>query len=162
MTPYIKIIGAAVLAGAAFVGGVTVEHWRSGVQLANVREAHATALAKANGETLEAQRKIDATAAAARAYTARVDTEQTQALKVAQDETNRLRSCIADGTCGLRIRTQCPKPAAIVPGTAASASVGIATSTELADDARQDYFALRGAIDTVQRQLAACQAIASR
>lgn len=160
--PYLKLAAALIALCVAFAGGWTVEHWRGGVALAALQSKHSKALADESAKTLDAQKKLDVLADAQRARVAGIDDKQTQALKVAQDETQRLRSCIADGTCGLRIRAQCPKPAAIVPGATAGTSVDTATSAELDPTARQDYFALRSAIDLTQRQLSACQQILKR
>lgn len=151
-------IAGAALAGA-FTAGLMVSNWRNGARLADLKAEYAQQVAAAARGTLAAQRALDDVRDAQAARVAKIDADQTELLRLANDETERLRSCIADGTCGLRIRTQCPATAASVPGTPTSARVDSGAGADLAPDARQNYFALRSAIVNTERKLAACQDI---
>jgi prophage endopeptidase len=72
----------------------------------------------------------------------------------AQYETNRLRTCLADGTCGLRIvEGACPA----MPGPSASSGVDSGTGAGPSTVAGQAYIALREGIDLTEAKLNACQ-----
>lgn len=146
-----RVTLAVVAAGlvVSFGGGFTVSNWRASGQLAALKADHAQALAANIATTLAAQKKLDIRIGA-------IDTKETEALRVANAETDRLRTCIADGTCGLRIRAQCPATSVPRPG---GARVGAGAGPELATDARQDYFTLRAAMTATERKLSACQSI---
>ena len=75
-------------------------------------------------------------------------------VKAAEDETERLRNCVADGTCGLRIKSSCPR----VPQTQGESSTGdiYTTDTELAPESRQAYFTHRKAVGQVTELLKSC------
>lgn len=141
-------IVAAVTGVIAFAAGWTVCDWRM--------------TAKANGEALQrAQTALDDLAAMTKdrdrlaGLLATSDDTHLNDLKVAQDETNRLRDRLRDGSIGLRIAGTCPKAG----GTPAPAGAGVDTGTgaELAEPARRAYFALRDGIDRADAKLAACQ-----
>jgi hypothetical protein len=80
------------------------------------------------------------------------DDAQQAKLRKAQNETNGYRECLANGTCGLRIATNCP-----APQTPTGPWVDTGTGAELDPTARRAYFALRDGIDRASAQLAACQ-----
>lgn len=155
----IRIIIAGVALAGAFGAGWYVADLRGDSALATLRSKHSDALAANTATTLAAQRALDGKRDQLAQTIAKIDHDESQALKKANDETERLRRCIADGTCGLRVRAVCPKSAAIVPGAAASAGVGDGAGTGLDRVAEQDYFNLRSAIITKERQLSACQRI---
>jgi hypothetical protein len=78
-------------------------------------------------------------------------------LRKAQNETNRLRTCLADGTCGLRaVEGLCPR--ADRPKPPASPGVDPGAGPEPAAAAGRAYLALRDGIDRASAQLTACQA----
>lgn len=85
-------------------------------------------------------------------------------MKVANDKTEALRTCINNGSgCGLRIHVTA-NPVASASGAAVPEAVaaGDAEYAELAPDARSAYFALRSGIIQQQGQIAACQAYAKQ
>lgn len=139
----------ALVAGAlAFVGGYKVADWRL--------------TAKANGEALQREKKaLDdlATMTADRdrlaGLLATANDAHIDELRKAQDETNRLRDGLRNGSIGLRIAGKCP--AAPATESPAGSRVDTGTGTELAEPARRAYFALRDGIDRASAQLAACQ-----
>lgn len=75
-------------------------------------------------------------------------------LQVAENETKRLRDCIDDGTCGLRIKTVTTR----VSETQGESSTGLVQTadTELAPESRRAYFTLRQDIDKVETLLKSC------
>lgn len=74
-------------------------------------------------------------------------------LQRASNETERLRDCIADGTCGLRVNTTCPA----VPAAPSDAAGAAGTSPELDARARRAYFALREGLTRLEADFAFCQ-----
>ena len=151
-------IAGAVVAGA-FAAGAVVSNWRSDKQIAELKAEYARQVSAAASDTLTVQRALNHARDAQAKREAAIDTDQTEKLRLANAETDRLRTCIADGTCGLRIRTACPATPSDVPRATPGARVDSGAGTELAPDARQYYFALRGAIAASERKLAACQDI---
>lgn len=75
-------------------------------------------------------------------------------LKDLTDETNKLKSCVADKSCGftVRVRTQ---TVCSSPGSPDSARI-ITGSTELAPDAERAYFRHREEIDKTEALLTLC------
>lgn len=139
---------ALVVGVAAFGGGYKVADWRI--------------TAKANAEALERAQRAEK--ARDEAITERdklagelatKNDQHTDELRKAQNETNRLRDRLRDGSIGLRIAGTCPRlgDAQAAPG----ARVDTGTGAELAEPARRAYFALREGIDRASAQLAACQ-----
>jgi len=76
-------------------------------------------------------------------------------LRKAQNETNRYRACLADGTCGLRIDATCPGTTGTE--TAQGGGVDSGAGAQLNGAARQAYSALRDGITSATAKLAACQ-----
>jgi hypothetical protein len=76
--------------------------------------------------------------------------EYLQLLELSKNEIANLRNRVDAGTTGLRIKASCPKQA---PANTAGAET---TAPELAADARQDYYALREAIETVNARYNLC------
>lgn len=73
----------------------------------------------------------------------------------AQHETNNLRNRVESGAVGLRINNATCSSS--VPKASTSASLDNGTGATLNATARQDYFALRNAIDDTEAKLKACQ-----
>lgn len=92
---------------------------------------------------------------------AAADKKHTGELTDAKAETARLRACIADGSCGLRIRATCPTTPADVPGTPSASSVDDAGGARLTGDAGFAYYALRDTLNATQAKLKMCQAYAA-
>jgi prophage endopeptidase len=153
----VKLAIAAGALAVAFGAGWAVNGWRVGTKVADLKASHAQAVETA------------ATAAAAQLAAAYADRDAKQDelnriaadglanLKKANDETERLRRCVADGSCGLRIRATCPANPPGVPTAADGASVGAGTGAVLDTAAGQDYFALRANIARTEETLTTCQ-----
>lgn len=154
-----RVIVVAVGVAASFAAGWWVNGNRADATIAKLKTGYDASVAANASTTLAAQRRLDDQRTAEAGRVAGIDHAQTQLLKDARDETDRLRRCIADGTCGLRVRAICPKPAVDVPSAPANTSVDTPTSAGLDRDVGEDYFRFRDALTLVQRQLAGCQQI---
>lgn len=148
MPVHLKAIAIATLLAATFGGGYQVASWRL------TARANAEALDRARqSEKIIAARTAERDAMAA--DLAAANDKHLNALRRANDETNRLRDRLRDGAIGLRLAGTCPAlPNA--DGTA-STRVDSGTGAELDSNARRAYFALRDGIDRAAAQLAACQ-----
>lgn len=148
LTPIqVRLAIAAAAASVAFGSGWAVNGWRLNAK----HDREAREVAEVTRVTL-AQRTAERDALQAR-LTASDDAERKK-LQEAQDETNRLRDCLRNGTCGLRIAAKCP---ARLPQADPVPSVDTGTGAELDRPAEQAYFALRDGINRASAQLAACQ-----
>lgn len=154
---YARIATIVAVLALAFGAGWISQGWRADKALSSLQAEHALEVAEAESATRVAQQLLDEERDKWNDERSRIDYEQTAKLKVAEDETNRLRDCIANGTCGLRINAKCPTPATDVPEAGAPGRMDHGTGPELTADARQNYFALRDGIAKVVAQLAACQ-----
>lgn len=144
------IATAAVLAALSFAAGWKVCAWRQ-----DSREA-----AKQARELTQAIEDRDAAIKSRDEAVKRANVTDNQAqegLKNAQAETNRLRDCLRNGSCGLRVAAKCPPVPASSPA-ASGAIVDHGTAARLDSAAESAYFALRDGIDQQRRQLEACQA----
>lgn len=150
MTDTIKAYIAAALMAVAFGAGWMVNGWRSGIELANFKAAETTSILAVTRAAEERATKLADDQAA-------IDAKHTKELQEAKDETTRIRTGVANGTIGLRIAATCP--AATGPTAPGSAGVGDGASPRLTATAEQDYYTLRDAIVTVQKQLAEAQDI---
>lgn len=150
---YIYAAAAAITFGA----GWTANGWRMGSKLDALKAAQSQAVAAANASALALQKTLDNERDGKALELAAIDANYTKQLGEANHETNRLQRCIDNGTCGLRVntvRTACPSA---VPGTPATGRVDSGAGSELAADARQDYFSLRAGVIRQHAKLAACQ-----
>lgn len=151
---------AAALAAAA-VGGWTAQGWRLGAKADRVAAAQSAAVAAANASALAVQKKLDSERDAHAERLSEIDKDYTKKLKEANAETNRLATCVDNGTCGLRVnvvRTACPSE---VPGTGAAGSVDSGAGSALTPEAQRAYFSLRAGIVSAETKLAACQSTLS-
>lgn len=78
-----------------------------------------------------------------------LDRKNTEALKNAREENDRLSAAVAAGNKRVYVKASCPKPT--------TASVGNATAAELDPVARQDYFHLRKQLIDVRQQVLVLQ-----
>ena len=138
-------IGAAVLTllGAAW--------WRNDYLVTKVAEQKVTIAAK-QAEVAQLNKDLTVQQKIAVDANSRL-TNHLNRLQVAEDETNRLRKCTADGTCGLRIKTVCPRVSSV--GEPSITDIRPA-DTELVPESRQAYFELRDGIDQVTELLTSC------
>lgn len=78
-----------------------------------------------------------------------LDKKNTEALRNAREENDRLNDAVASGNQRVYVKASCPKPAA--------ASVGNAAAAELDPVVRQDYFRLRQQLIDVRQQVLVLQ-----
>lgn len=119
--------GAALLAGAlAFAGAWHVQAWRMGEQLAGLKASHAETLREIADKTAKASEAVARYELAANAQLADKDATHHKELTHAKTENDRLRACVAAGTCGVRIITRTTPGAAggDVPQDAGAGGVG--------------------------------------
>lgn len=119
--------GAALLAGAlAFAGAWQVQAWRLGEQLAGLKTDHAKTLQAIADKTAQARAAVARYELAANAQLADKDATYYKELTHAKTETDRLRACVAAGTCGVRIITRTAACAAggAVPQDAGAGGMG--------------------------------------
>lgn len=157
MINYVRIaIGGALLAVGMCVGSL----WGAS-EVSDLKAKHAEQNAL-QGELMRSkQQELDAERERNIQRIAAIDKEQTEQLRIEHAEINRLRTCIANGTCGLRIvGAKCPA-ATGVPQTGARAGVGTGAGPTVDAVVGQNYFALREAIAATERKLTACQRILS-
>ena len=142
--------GAALVVGllAAFSGGYKVADWRLTAQANAEALERAQRAEKARDEAITERDKLAGELSAA-------NDRHALDLRKAQNETNRLRDGLRDGSVGLRFSATCPRIGETQ--SAPGARVDTGTGAELDSTARRAYFALRDGIDRASAQLAACQ-----
>lgn len=101
----LKLAAISVALGllGAFAAGWGAQGWRMGMQLQEQRTQHARTLqdiAEKTAAALTAVRKYERLTAT---HLAETDRQKTEEINAAKSETNRLRRCIAAGTCGVRL-----------------------------------------------------------
>ena len=149
MAPALKlklaIFAAAIALGLAFAAGWAVQGWRKDTQLQEQRTQHAQKLqdiAEKTAAALTAVRKYERLTAA---HLAETDRQKTEEINAAKSETNRLRRCIAAGTCGVRLISTAG--AASSQGATDAAAPGMDNeTTAIHGDLQQRVLDLRDAI----------------
>lgn len=148
------MLGVLVLAAA---GGWFINGWRLHGTIETLNAIHAReteqAATAAKTELARAQAQRDVLAATF----AGVDSTGLAKLKEDANETERLRTCLRAGTCGVRIKATCPANPASLSASAAGSSVDSGAGAVLTGPAESDYLALRGGIASATRKLDACQ-----
>ena len=99
MTAKAKLILAAILAGFLFGAGWQVNGWRLDGQ-------HAAELAQRDRQALVVAEQVMAIGRAANAAISTADAKAWKGLEDDKKELRRLRGCVADGTCGVRLITK--------------------------------------------------------
>ena len=107
MAPALKLklaICAAVIAlGLAFGAGWAAQGWRMGMQLQEQRTQHARTLQDIAEKTAAARDAVRKQERQMAVHLAELDKQKMEGINAAKSETNRLRRCIAAGTCGVRL-----------------------------------------------------------
>ena len=128
MIPALYTHAGAALLAAAIAGACAwyAQGWRMGEQLAGVKATHAETLQAIADKTAKASEAVRKYEAGVADQLADKDATHYKELTNAQSETSRLRSCIAAGTCGVRIITRSTACAAggDVPQDAGAGGVG--------------------------------------
>ena len=163
----LRLIAAALALLAAFAAGWVAQGWRADAALQTLRGQHARTLQAIADKTTAAQeavRRYEQTTAKA---LAELDQQKTQEIENARLETDRLRRCIAAGTCGVRFKSA-PTPGERAGGLGQDAPAGSVGNAAPALDAsvQQDVLDLREsikvdelAIEYLQQYALRCQGL---
>ena len=152
--PYVAI----ALAVAGFTVGWGTNGWRADAKLSRVKTEYAQSSMYATQRALLDQKNLFERKEHLTQELAQADKLELEKLKGAENETQRLRACLRNGTCGLRVAAICPTTSSQLPSPTSSSSVDTTTPTRLTEAAGQDYLDLRAQIDRTQSTLSACQA----
>ena len=106
MTTYIKALIALALTLAGFAGGWAAQGWRAGAELAEVRQKHAEVLHDIADKTTETVQAVAQAGQAADAAITAADQKSIERIAKNDEENSRLRACVRDGTCEVRIITK--------------------------------------------------------
>ena len=167
LLPRTRLIAAGVTLVLAFCAGWAAQGWRKDAQLQEQRTQHAQKLqdiAEKTAAALTAVRKYEHLTAT---HLAETDRQKTEEINAAKSETNRLRRCIAAGTCGVRFKSA-PTPGERAGGLGQDAPAGSVGNAAPALDAsvQQDVLDLREsikvdelAIEYLQQYALRCQGL---
>ena len=147
MTAYAKTIIALALALAGFAGGWAVQGWRTGAELATVRQMHAEVLREIADKTTETVQAVARAGQAANAAITAADQKSIERIAKNDEENSRLRACVRVGTCGVRIITKSAVCSSVGSGPTDSSAgrVGDA-AVELDPEAGQRVLDLRASV----------------
>ncbi len=132
MIPLPYALGAAALAGALVSGSICwqIQAWRHDAELSMLKTAHAKTMQSIADETAKALQSVRAAELKNSQAMAAADEKHTKDLTDAKQETDRLRACVRNGTCGVRIiASRATTGACDRPEAAATGSVGDAAGT---------------------------------
>lgn len=147
-----KLIWAAVLAAFLFVAGWVAQGWR-------LSDQHAQELAKRDREALAMAEAVKQIGIEAGKVIAAADAKGVKEIADAKAETERVRRCIAAGTCGVWIKSSAAGGG--VPGDSGSGSLGNAASG-ITGEAASRVLDLWDAVDTDAAKLGYLQAYAEQ
>lgn len=99
----LKLAAIGVALVLAFGTGWAVQGWRMGMQLQEQRTQHARTLQDVAEKTAAARDAVRKQERQMAAQLAELDKQKMEEINAAKSETNRLRRCIAAGTCGVRL-----------------------------------------------------------
>ena len=152
------VIRYAAIFFAGMAIGATVNGWRLGGEIADIKAEHAAQLqgvaevaARASQDAMEQQ-------AQAVRNLATLDRRYTDEIARNREETDRLHAAVVSGERRLRIQASCPAGGNSLPDAAAAAGVDDAPAPRLDDTAERDYWTLRERIGVITAQVSALQA----
>ena len=135
--PHPRLIAAGVALVLAFAAGWAAQGWRKDAQLQTLRAQHASTLQAIADKTDAARAAVQKQERMTAAHLAELDRQKTKEIVDAKLETDRLRRCIAAGTCGVRINTAPGTAIGYRPADAAAPGVGDAAAALNADVQRR-------------------------
>lgn len=143
----LAICAAVIALVLAFGTGWAVQGWRMGMQLQEQRTQHARTLQDVAEKTAAARDAVQKQERQMAAQLAELDKQKMEEINAAKSETNRLRRCIAAGTCGVRFKSA-PTPGERAGGLGQDAPAGSVGNAAPALDAsvQQDVLDLRESI----------------
>ena len=143
--PHLRLIATGVALVLAFGAGWAVQGWRMGMQLQEQRTQHARTLQDIAEKTATARDAVRKQERQMAAHLAELDKQKMEGINAAKSETNRLRRCIAAGTCGVRLDTNAG--AASSRGAADASPSGVGNeAAAISGDLQQRVLDLRDAI----------------
>lgn len=156
---------AAVFLLAVGAGiGWSLNGWRLAGQVAdakaetaNERTAHQADLAAISNAAAQQVRNALAKQQEAQQAVAELDRKQTEELKNALEENDRLRGDVADGRRRLQLKASCPADSRNLSNATGAASLADGAGPRLDGSAERDYWRLRDDIATANRQIAGLQ-----
>lgn len=148
----------AVLA-LAFIAGWSINGWRLGEKIADLKAGNAEMLRGINEESERRLAEMTAERDAKQSLITKIDLERLKNAQQIEIEMSALRAAVADGRRRLSVRASCPA-AATMPKAATGSGMDASAAPELDPGARQDYFTLRAGIVDTEAELAACKRIA--
>ncbi len=143
----LKLVAIGVALGllGAFAAGWGAQGWRMGMQLQEQRTQHARTLQDIAEKTAAARDAVRKQERQMAVHLAELDKQKMEGINAAKSETNRLRRCIAAGTCGVRLISTAG--AASSRGAADAAAPGVDNAAPALDAAlQQRVLDLRDAI----------------
>ena len=141
----LKLVAIGVALALAFAAGWGAQGWRKDVQLQEQRTQHARTLQDIAEKTTDALTAIREHERLTTIHLTETDRQKTEEINAAKSETNRLRRCIAAGTCGVRLISTAG--AASSRGAADAATPGMDNeATAIHGDLQQRVLDLRDAI----------------
>jgi len=150
---------AAGALAVAFGAGWAVNGWRVGAALSDLKAAHARSMLLASEAAAETLAARTAERDAAQDQVTQIAAAGTAALEKTNVENDRMRRCIAAGTCGVRVVAGvCPPSTPGLPPTASGGGVDSAAGAILAPAVGQAVLDLRAGIERTETTLKACQA----
>ena len=148
----LKLIALAVVMAAVFGAGYAFR----GIEVSALQAEHAQQMQAISAEAARKAQELQAEQERHVADVAAIDAKHYQELEDAKEEIDRLASDVVAGTRRLSISAKCPRITG-VPEASTSASVGDAAGARLTEDAERNYWRLTSGIETVTKQLRACQ-----
>ena len=102
-SPRLIVVGAVLV--LAFAAGWVAQGWRKDVQLQSQRVQYAKTMQTIAEKTAAARDAVQEQERQMAAQLAELDKQKMEEISAAKSETNRLRRCIAAGTCGVRLNS---------------------------------------------------------
>jgi len=159
MIPYLNtaLVKVAGILAIGIVIGLTINAWRLGADIADLRAVHAQQLTDiANAASTAARQALERQQRSITAL-AELDRKYTNEIEQAQIETDLLRNAVASGERRLRIKASCPANSNSMPNATSPTSVDDAPGPRLTNAAERDYWLLRDRITLITNQVGALQ-----
>ena len=157
MKPYLLVAAMAV----AFGTGWSVNGWRVGSKMSNLRAAHDRSMINAAENAATKIKDAIDERDAAQGKLSDIAREGLESIEKTKNETDRLRRCIAAGTCGVRIAAACPDHSMGMSESSGGRVMDTSSGPVIPATVQQDILDLRTNIERTEATLKACQASAS-
>jgi prophage endopeptidase len=152
-----RLLAIAGACAGCFVIGWTIQGWRLGAKISDLKTDHSELLRRITTESNAALQAANDDVARKQATIRDLDLERIKRNQAHETEINNLRIAVGTGARRLRVRATCPNTQ--VPTATGGAAGTAAAAPELDPSARQDYYGLRERILQTESTLTACQDI---